>query len=445
MAKGIITAVDSVNDTADVTVEGYQDGSDVPLFYHCEPDSEERSNGAIYGAAAAFMENDEVIVMLEVNNPPVRIVGFVDGIKSCSIQVKLFRGDGTPVRGIVPWQAHIDDGLWPIGYNWQTSEWTFSEATEEEVPHDLDEFILTSLYLRDPELKWPVVSFLLDEITGFWTITVLDSNRDGDPDWRSPLGYWIYSSCVDGADTIYPYRFRSWIQNEVGYTDKYQVEDLVRGGKFIDILPYEDSSGWVDDRADGDCGSIMGWSSYFEDAKSEPKTKGVRASFSAPYVVHTYIPLRSDTFYGKCGGDNWWIEGLSVYLGPMSQPDDAWAAGYVKSLGAGLGEYEPNVYLPMVVATEVAEFLDNTGGSVLDWTAFDNRYRNTQITDEKSSAFPGLTIGEGGITETNHEQRWHQGADGPIYTPNVCSVRWAFTPSASCTTLDHLPLFTGNP
>ena len=90
-AKGIITAVDSEYDTADVTVEGYESGSDVPLFYHCEPDSEERSNGAIEGAAAGFSagteddptDGDEVIVMLEVNGPPVRIVGFVDGIKSC--------------------------------------------------------------------------------------------------------------------------------------------------------------------------------------------------------------------------------------------------------------------------------------------------------------------------------------------------------------------------
>ncbi len=41
-AKGIITAVDNENDTADVTVEGYESGSDTPLFYHCEPDSEEK-------------------------------------------------------------------------------------------------------------------------------------------------------------------------------------------------------------------------------------------------------------------------------------------------------------------------------------------------------------------------------------------------------------------
>ena len=81
--KGIITAVDSVNDTADVTVPGGSSGTGVPLFYHCEPDSEERSNGAIEGAAAAFAVDDEVIVMCEMGGTAVRIIGFVDGIKKC--------------------------------------------------------------------------------------------------------------------------------------------------------------------------------------------------------------------------------------------------------------------------------------------------------------------------------------------------------------------------
>jgi len=82
-AKGVITSVDSENDLADVTVEGYQDGSDIPLFYHCEAESEERSNGAVEGAAAAFSEDDEVIVMCTADGAPVRIVGLVDGIKEC--------------------------------------------------------------------------------------------------------------------------------------------------------------------------------------------------------------------------------------------------------------------------------------------------------------------------------------------------------------------------
>ena len=81
--KGIITAVDSENDTADVAVPGGSNGTGMPLFYHCEPDSEERSNGAIEPAATAFTVDDEVIVMCEMDGTAVRIVGFVDGIKNC--------------------------------------------------------------------------------------------------------------------------------------------------------------------------------------------------------------------------------------------------------------------------------------------------------------------------------------------------------------------------
>jgi hypothetical protein len=81
--KGIITSVDSENDTADVTVSGGSNGSGVPIFYHCDPDSEERSNGAIEGASSGFASDDEVIVMCTVDGSPVRIVGFVDGIKEC--------------------------------------------------------------------------------------------------------------------------------------------------------------------------------------------------------------------------------------------------------------------------------------------------------------------------------------------------------------------------
>ncbi len=82
-AKGVITAVDSENDTADVTVEGYQNGADIPIYYHCDPESEEQANGSIKGGAAAFGVDDEVIVMCTTDGHPVRIIGFVDGIKEC--------------------------------------------------------------------------------------------------------------------------------------------------------------------------------------------------------------------------------------------------------------------------------------------------------------------------------------------------------------------------
>jgi hypothetical protein len=87
--KGIITDVDYENDTADVTIPGGSDGTDVPIFYHCSDEAEERSNGAIEGGSVVFKNGTEVIVMCTVDNEAVRIIGFVDGIKSCGIIVEL--------------------------------------------------------------------------------------------------------------------------------------------------------------------------------------------------------------------------------------------------------------------------------------------------------------------------------------------------------------------
>lgn len=83
--KGVILNVDSQMDTAEVELPGYgisQD--DIPIFYHCSPDAEERDNGAIEGGSSPFAVDDEVIVMCEADTyAPVRILGFIDGIRAC--------------------------------------------------------------------------------------------------------------------------------------------------------------------------------------------------------------------------------------------------------------------------------------------------------------------------------------------------------------------------
>ena len=49
---GKITEVDVDNDTCDLTI-GENSYSAVPIFFHCSPESEERANGALLGAAKA--------------------------------------------------------------------------------------------------------------------------------------------------------------------------------------------------------------------------------------------------------------------------------------------------------------------------------------------------------------------------------------------------------
>jgi hypothetical protein len=108
--KGTITAVQSDEDTADVTVPGGSDGSGVPIFYHCDPDSEERGNGAIEGGAGGFSVDDEVIVMCTVDGEPVRIVGFVDGIKSCGVPFLVFATTFHDPAGV----EHILYTVWDV-------------------------------------------------------------------------------------------------------------------------------------------------------------------------------------------------------------------------------------------------------------------------------------------------------------------------------------------
>ena len=105
--QGRILALYPEDDTADV--ESESEGSvwtlmAVPIFYHCEPDSEVRTNGAITGSASGFAVDDLVIVLKSIDgaksklgNPQIElqsidskatgpeyyVVGHYDGVVKC--------------------------------------------------------------------------------------------------------------------------------------------------------------------------------------------------------------------------------------------------------------------------------------------------------------------------------------------------------------------------
>ncbi len=86
--RGVITAIDSDNDTATITIGGSQ-YSDALIYYHCGPDAAKRENGAITGGASGFAEQDEVIVMARIESAgggysKLWVVGHTDGVKKCS-------------------------------------------------------------------------------------------------------------------------------------------------------------------------------------------------------------------------------------------------------------------------------------------------------------------------------------------------------------------------
>ena len=135
--KGTITAVDPENDVADVDVFGGTSGSDVPLYYHCLPDSELRSNGAIMGAAVAFSVDDEVIVMCDTSGSAVRIVGFVEGIKACCLFKFALTGSDAEVLDTGVIFAAYNDMQTPvpvkdIAYDEDGEFWHFSLDLSQE-------------------------------------------------------------------------------------------------------------------------------------------------------------------------------------------------------------------------------------------------------------------------------------------------------------------------
>lgn len=109
--QGIITALYPDDDTADVSgVCGTLSG--VPIFYHCNPDSVARPNGAITGAAGGFSIGDSVVVLkasgaaksslysldkIELKGsdstatgPGCFVVGHYDGVRKCGTDLLFF-------------------------------------------------------------------------------------------------------------------------------------------------------------------------------------------------------------------------------------------------------------------------------------------------------------------------------------------------------------------
>lgn len=116
--RGTITAVDSATDTCTVSVGG--DSLEALLFYHCEPDSILRDNGAIEGAAAGFAADDEVIVMVRKDREVVKVIAHIDGVRHCKSLSIYFGAVGT--------DSGAGDDCWCFVWDVETDDY------KEDVP-----------------------------------------------------------------------------------------------------------------------------------------------------------------------------------------------------------------------------------------------------------------------------------------------------------------------
>lgn len=228
-AKGIITAVDSENDTADVTVPGYQNGTDVPLFYHCSDDAEERSNGAIEGAVVAFsagseddpLDGDEVIVMVEADTgTPIRIIGFVDGIKDCGFRFRILRENISGDPDVI---TNKDSGFVGEWIDWDDWEYVpnvvLFNANGDSVRiyyGDDDwwdeQFGWHPAPLSDDEPR-PYLRY--DENTNVWTCPI--PGKHGDEDFRTPDGYRLRLNQVKDSIVCQFYPPKDWASDDPDY------------------------------------------------------------------------------------------------------------------------------------------------------------------------------------------------------------------------------------
>jgi hypothetical protein len=134
---------------------------------------------------AAFAVGDRVIVEYRdrgLANTPV-VIGFEQNPKPCGLQIKLIRGDGTPVNAA----------------------------------------LLTYLKVKDSSGAYQAITYELYPDTGYWKIEPDDPLDD-------PLKYWIEYKCTDGLAAQYPGKYKT--------CDKDNPSNRVAIGRYEDTIPY---------------------------------------------------------------------------------------------------------------------------------------------------------------------------------------------------------------
>ena len=184
------------------------------LFYHCEPDSPLRDNGAIAGAAAGFAEEDEVIVQVKTDKSEARVIAHVDGVRSCGWKIKIFRDDDivNPINApasdfyLQMWDDHwniiinIDPVYDPESYykrNADGSRKKDSEGNDIPVFNPVTKCWEFDSYIRDKGAPThPVIPPRGSAPAKFW-------NGSAYEDAVAPNGYVIATWCRSGSKIYY--------------------------------------------------------------------------------------------------------------------------------------------------------------------------------------------------------------------------------------------------
>ena len=86
---GEILTIDHYLDSCSVSVDGSQ-YSNIPIFYHCNPDAVETNTGAIKGGSWGFAIGDKVVVLVQSDSNKKFVIGHQAGTRPCSPCLMLF-------------------------------------------------------------------------------------------------------------------------------------------------------------------------------------------------------------------------------------------------------------------------------------------------------------------------------------------------------------------
>ena len=355
IVKGTIVSVDDAADTCVVSVAGRN--LDALLFYHCEPDSVLRDNGAIEGAAAGFGEDDEVIVLVKKDREVVKVIGHVGGPKPCDVAFALFTIEyfhpqhfDERVKYCVVWDIKKSEAVrWQSGYITTPDaedyvEWLegknvsgFGSARSEI---EVVEEQVSKLEKRDQRIyyQWRTVTYALDEYVNKWRPRFMTS---GGGLWDGVYLFIDNVPAVDGEWIYAPPTVPTIPQSEVEWTSHDAIAHVVSEiMPQFDIIPPDSAQNHFPERDKDDPPP--------DPSKTMTQFDDTLALASTPYHYNYQHPSRyliwtTTTIHDKIyisdplgivfEGDKesiaeWWDRETSIWLGRWFNKSDARTDNY---------------------------------------------------------------------------------------------------------------------
>ena len=301
--RGTITAIDSVTDTCTVSVDGAS--REALLFYHCEPDSILRDNGAIEGAASGFAVDDEVIVMVRKDQEVIKVIAHIDGVRHCKSLSIYFGAVGT--------DSGVGDDCWCFVWDVKADDY------KEDVPLNREDDETPIAYASFPCKMSEISDWLSEQSSPDTHGNILNSSSikgtvsypSLDIDWYGNesvsvsvpalVGEGINTASgvasTSGSDVITPGVGEEW-HNSNTQSQAYSITDAYGQNGLLYYWPMAWSQRFLISDYFNDGGSpVLFLTSYISSSESVITNDGYHGFYdlSGDYSEHSEISSRSTT------------------------------------------------------------------------------------------------------------------------------------------------------